>query len=317
MSDAHPRDILRGLEQRARRRFGQHFLWRRDVVERIVGGARVKDGDRVLEVGPGLGILTEALLRAGAQVTAVEVDRDLAVYVRETFPAVRLVVGDALRMDLDEVCPGSGWKVVSNLPYNVGTPLVLRLVRHPATFDTLTVMLQKEVADRLLGEPGTKAYGALTVQVGARARVRFVTRVPPSAFHPRPKVDSAVVRLELLREPEVGPAGADAFDQVVRAAFSQRRKTIANSLGARYGKTRAVEALAEAGIEASIRAERLDTAAFGRIAALLHPGDVISAEASPESPDRGQPECGSPPVESRTSASNAVTTRTTSSSTKS
>ncbi|MBW1877810.1 MAG: ribosomal RNA small subunit methyltransferase A [Deltaproteobacteria bacterium] len=285
MSDTHPKDILRGLEQRARRRFGQHFLWRRDVVRRIVRGARVKEGDQVLEVGPGLGILTEALVQTGAQVTAVEVDRDLAGFIRDTFPSVRLVVGDALRLDLGDVCPGSGWKVVSNLPYNIGTPLVLSLVRQPATFHSLTVMLQKEVADRLLASPGTKAYGALTVQVGARARVRFVTRVPSSAFHPRPKVESGVVRLEILPEPEVGPAGPEAFDRVVRAAFSQRRKTIANSLGARYGKALSVEALAKAGIEASIRAERLDVVAYGRIAALLHPADVAPAEASPESPD--------------------------------
>jgi 16S rRNA (adenine1518-N6/adenine1519-N6)-dimethyltransferase len=285
VSEPHPRDILRGLEQRARRRFGQHFLWRQDVVRRIVGGARVKEGDQVLEVGPGLGILTRALLEAGAEVTAVEVDRDLASYIRETFPAVVVVVGDALKLDLGEVCQGAGWKVVSNLPYNIGTPLVLGLVRHPATFASLTVMLQKEVADRLLASPGTKAYGALTVQVGARARVRFVTRVPPSAFHPRPKVDSGVVRLELLPEPEVGPAGAEAFDRVVRAAFSQRRKTIANSLGAQYGKGRSVEALGKAGIEASIRAERLDAAAFGRIAAFLHPEDVGPAEPGPDLPD--------------------------------
>lgn len=272
MNGEHPREVLRRLEQRARRRFGQHFLWQRDVVARIVRGARVAPGDRVLEIGPGLGILTEALLSVGVDLTAVELDRDLAAHLRETLPEVRLVEGDALRLDLTEICPGSGWKVVANLPYNVGTPLVAELVRLPGTFASLTVMLQKEVVDRLAARPGTKAYGALTVAVQARAEVRFVLLVPPSAFHPRPKVDSAVVRLTLFDAPDVGPAGPETFDRVVRAAFAQRRKTVANSLAALYDKERALAALEAAGVDPGLRAEVLDVDAFRRLAAALaHP----------------------------------------------
>lgn len=265
MSEEHPRALLRRLEQRARRRFGQHFLWREDVVERIVLGARVQPGDRVLEVGPGLGILTRALLRAGAVVTAIELDRDLVGWLREDLPEVHLVQGDAARVDLHEVCPGGGWKVVANLPYNVGTGLVADWVRLPETFTSLTVMLQKEVVDRLVALPGTKAYGALTVQVGVRARARFVVLVPPSAFHPRPKVQSAVVRVELLPAPDFGTAGPDGFDRVVRAAFAHRRKTLLNSLSSTFERHVVVEALEAAGIDPTVRAERLDVEAFRRL----------------------------------------------------
>lgn len=272
MSDpTHPRAILAVLEQRARRRFGQHFLTRRDLVERMVRGALVQSGDRVVEIGPGLGILTDALLEAGADLTAVELDRDLAAWIAESRPAVRLVESDALRVDWGEVCPGSGWKLVANLPYNVGTALVVELVRHRDRFTSLTVMLQREVVERMLAAPGSKAYGSLSLHVQARARGVFLFPVPPGAFHPPPKVDSAVVRFDLLEAPEVGPAGEDAFERVVRAAFSQRRKTLANSLAAMFGKEQATEALRAAGLSPSARAETLALADFQRLAAALHP----------------------------------------------
>jgi len=269
--EEHPKEILARLEQRARRRFGQHFLWRTDLVQRIVMGARVAPGDRVVEVGPGLGILTRALVAAGADLTAVELDRDLAQLIRETIPAVNLVEADAVRVHWAELCPGSGWKVVANLPYNVGTGLVMDWLRIPGTFQSLTVMLQREVVDRLVANPGSKAYGAISVLAQARARCVLVTVVPPSAFHPPPKVDSAVLRLELFPEPTMGASSPVHFERVVRAAFSQRRKTVANSLGALFGKSVALEALAHTGIEPTVRAERLDLAAFTALAAALPP----------------------------------------------
>ena len=269
MTEEHPGTVLRRLEQRARRRFGQHFLWREDVVERIVLGAHVEPGDKVLEVGPGLGILTRALLRAGADLTAVELDRDLAAWLRESLPDLRLVEADATRIDLAEVCPGGGWKVVANLPYNVGTGLVADWVRHPDTFTSLTVMLQKEVVERLVAVPGTKAYGALTLQVRMWAEPRFVVLVPPSAFHPRPKVQSAVVRLELRETPACGPGGPETFERVVRAAFAHRRKTLLNSLSSAFDRKVVVEALEAAGIDPNLRAERLDAEAFQRLGGAL------------------------------------------------
>lgn len=268
-----PRAVLRALEQRARRRFGQHFLTDRGVVDRIVRSSRITAGAKVVEIGPGIGMLTRSLVEAGADVLAVELDRDLAAYVAEVFPTVRVVEADAARVDWAALCPGAGHHVVANLPYNVGTTLTMQLVRMPGTFASITVMLQREVVNRLCAEPGSKTYGALSVEAQVRARVRFVLAVPPNRFHPPPKVDSAVVRLELFDAPEVGTVTPDQFDAVVRAAFSQRRKTAANALGARYGRDRARRVLEAAGVPPMARAEQLDAATFRALAAAFSAPD--------------------------------------------
>lgn len=271
MSDASdPRAILRDLEQRARKRFGQHFLARPDLVERMVRAAGVTEGDRVLEIGPGLGILTEALLGVGAEVTAVEIDDDLAARTREVYPEVSVVHADAMKVDWSEVCPGEGWKVVANLPYNVGTHLVMALLRQPERFASITVMLQAEVIARLVASPNNKAYGALSVQAQARGSVRAVFGVPPSAFVPPPKVYSTVGQVVPDRVPDLGGCTGRAFDRVVSAAFSQRRKTLRNSLGALLGKDQAVAALQAAGIDPGLRAEAVDVAGFRRLAAVVN-----------------------------------------------
>jgi len=261
-----PRALLRELEQRARRRFGQHFLTDRSVVRRMVRGARLSPGDRVVEIGPGLGILTEQLLAAGADVTAVELDRDLAAYVERRFPELTLVQADAARVDWGEVCPGSGWKVVANLPYNVGTTLVMQLVRHPERFASVTVMLQLEVVQRMMASPGSKAYGALSLHLQSRVEPRFVLKLPPGAFHPPPKVHSAVVHLPLRATPAIGDADPKLFDKVVRAGFAHRRKTLRNSLAASWGREAADATLAAAGIDGGRRGEQLSLAEFVALA---------------------------------------------------
>lgn len=263
-----PRETLRSLEQRARRRFGQHFLSREDVITRIVRGSGVTAGAHVLEIGPGLGVLTEALLEAGAQVTAVEVDRDLAAWIRERFPAVRLVEGDATRLDLPSLVP-PGAHIVANLPYNVGTGLVVDAL--DAKFSSITVMLQREVVARMLAGPDDDAYGSLSVRVRSRAEGMYLFTVPPSAFHPPPKVDSAVVKLIPRAAPEVGPAGPAAFDATVRAAFAQRRKTLLNSLSSAFPRDQVAAALETSAVSPQARAETLDLGAFQRLAAALHP----------------------------------------------
>jgi 16S rRNA (adenine1518-N6/adenine1519-N6)-dimethyltransferase len=269
VSTDDPRVLLRRLEQRARRRFGQHFLTATSMATRMVRGARVIEGDRVLEVGPGLGILTSALEDAGAQITAIELDRDLAAFMREEHPGVRLIEGDALAVDWADAAPGSGWKMVANLPYNVGTHMLMRALRQPERFASVTVMLQLEVVHRLMAEPGTKAYNSLSVEAQVRGAPVFLLKLPPGAFHPPPKVESAVVRFDLFPEPRVGAAGPKAFDRVVRAAFAQRRKMISNSLAATYGKAVAKEALASCGIDPQLRAEVLPPERFGALALAL------------------------------------------------
>lgn len=262
--------ILHDLEQRARRRFGQHFLTRPDLVARMVRGARVQPGDRVVEIGPGLGILTAELLRVGADLTAVELDRDLAAYVREAFPTVRLVEGDAAKVNWAEVCPGTGWKVVANLPYNVGTGILLDMLDLRERFTSITVMLQREVVLRLIAEPGSKTYGAISACAQVRADMRFLLPVPPGAFHPPPKVESAVIIGELYAEPRCGPVGLAAFDRTVRAAFSQRRKTLLNALSPVFTREGAAAGLAAAGLDPGRRAESVSVPEYAALAAALH-----------------------------------------------
>lgn len=271
MSDMpHPREILRGLEQRARKRFGQNFLVEPQRARHIALAAGVQSGDRVVEIGPGLGMLTEQLVDLGAEVVAVELDRDLASYLRRRMVRARIVEADATQVDWSQLCPAPPrWQVVANLPFNIGTPLVVDLVERRDCFDRITVMLQSEVVARLTASPGSRAYGSLTVRMAARASVRRVMSLPPGAFHPRPKVGAAVARLELRDELQVGPAGAEAFDRCVKAAFSQRRKTLLNALSPAYGREQARAALVEAELEPRLRAERVDPAGFARLAAAL------------------------------------------------
>lgn len=266
-----PRRLLESLQQRARRRFGQHFLARPDLVGRMVRAAGVQAGDRVLEIGPGLGILTRGLLDVGAQVTAVELDRDLAAHIREAFPEVQLIEADATELDLAATCPGGDWKLVANLPYNVGTTLLMNALRSTGTFRTVTVMLQREVVHRLVATPRTKAYGALSVEAQVRGAGRMVIDVPPSSFVPPPKVHSGVVRFDPFDAPKVGEVTPEIFDRVVQAAFSQRRKQLHNSLAPLYGRERAAEALAACGISPTARAEELDPEQFRTLSGVLHP----------------------------------------------
>lgn len=281
MMPIHPAARLRELETRARRRFGQNFLVHPDSVDRIVRAAGVRPGDKVLEIGPGLGILTRALLGAGADLVAVELDRDLAGALEDSLagtPTFRLVQGDALRVDFAEVTPGEGWIVAANLPYNVATPILMRLLGEGTRFRRLVLMFQREVGDRLEATPADDAFGALSVQVQARARVERVLELPPGAFHPAPKVWSVVLAIEPRPAPDFGaqadgtPNAARDFDRVVRAGFQHRRKTLHNSLGAVYDKDRAHAALLAAGISPTARAETVDLAGWRRLTTAIVAG---------------------------------------------
>ncbi len=265
-----PRGVLRQLEMKARKRFGQHFLTRAETVDRIVRGARIESGESVVEIGPGLGILTRALLRVGAVVTAVELDRDLAQHIRETLPEVTLLEGDATRIDWANTVE-KGSKVVANLPYNVGTGVLMQMLRS-GVFRSITVMLQKEVVDRLMAVPGGKSYGALSVEVAVRGQPVYVMTVEPGAFHPPPKVRSAVIRFDVFETPEVGDVETAFFDRVVKAAFSQRRKTLPNSMGALFPKDDVRRAMEALGIDPRARGESLTVSQFRGLAAALAPG---------------------------------------------
>jgi 16S rRNA (adenine1518-N6/adenine1519-N6)-dimethyltransferase len=244
---------------------GQHFLVDPGIARRIVARAEVAPGDSVLEVGPGRGILTQALLAAGAKVVAVELDRGLFEALAERFsgePRLTLHHGDALRFDPAGM--QSPFKVVANLPYQVTTPLLFHLLAAwPAA---LVVMVQREVAERMAAAPGTREYGVLTLGIAARASVERCFAVPPGAFRPRPRVHSAVVRVVPRPDPPLPAGEVDRFMAVVRAALGKRRKTLRNALGALgLAEARVKDALLAAGIDPAARGETLDLEAFLRL----------------------------------------------------
>ena len=252
---------------RARKRFGQNFLRDGQVIERLLAALAPAPGDALVEVGPGLGALTWPLLERAGALTVVEIDRDLIARLEaRAAPGLRVVAGDVLDVDLAALHPGRALRVVGNLPYNIGTPLVLRLVELHAGLVDVHVMLQREVVDRLSAEPGTRAYGRLTVLVGSVFDVTPLFAVPPGAFEPPPKVHSAIVRL-VPRADAPSPAALEALSRATRIAFAGKRKTLRNNLRGHL-EPAAIEAL---GIDPQARAETLDGAAFARLAAALVP----------------------------------------------
>ena len=257
---------------RARKRFGQHFLeaaW----VTKLVDSLKAQPGDTFLEIGPGRGALTVPLASRVRRVVAVEIDRDLAAELRDSGdPRVRVVEGDFLDVDLDELLAGEQVpvRVVGNLPYNISSPILFKLLatHHGGRrFSDATLMLQREVADRLVARPGTGDYGALAIQVALHADVDRVLTLPPGAFRPPPKVTSAVVRLR-FRAPAADVGDQVIFERVVRGVFLQRRKTVGNALkpvADALGRS-APQLLAAAGIDGTRRPETLTLEEMARLA---------------------------------------------------
>jgi 16S rRNA (adenine1518-N6/adenine1519-N6)-dimethyltransferase len=250
------------------RALGQNFVVDPNTVRRIARLAGVGPGDRVVEIGAGLGSLTLALLETGAAVTAVEVDRHLLGPLREVVEphGATVVAGDALRLDWRALLGEGPWALVANLPYNVATPLVADLLDGVPAITTMLVMVQREVGERLAASAGDEAYGAVSVKVAYWATARVVGKVGPNVFLPQPKVDSALVAIERRPTPAVDPAlvGPERLFAVVRAGFGQRRKMLRRSLAGVV----APEAFARAGVAPEARPEELDVGAWGRLAAL-------------------------------------------------
>ena len=250
----------------AKKHLGQHFLHERRVVEKIVLAVDPQPGDRLVEIGPGQGAITFPLLRRQKELTVIEFDRDLITPLMEASEGIgRLTIihKDVLQVDFSKLAGDEGpLRLVGNLPYNISSPILFHALEHAGAVRDMHFMLQKEVVDRMAAEPGSKVYGRLSVMLQAYCRVDSLFDVPPAAFRPPPKVDSAVVRLVPLPPADIGIADPALFARIVRDAFGQRRKTLRNALqqvctGAR------IEA---AGIRPDLRAEQLDVAAFKRLA---------------------------------------------------
>lgn len=263
------------MRHRPRKRFGQHFLAAPSIVAAIVAAVAPRAGDRMVEIGPGRGALTHALLERLEHLYAIEIDRDLVARLRAEFAPARLTVyeGDALEFDFSAL--GPQLRVVGNLPYNISTPLLFRLARHAGAIRDIHVMLQREVVERMLAAPATAAYGRLSVMLQYRFRMERVLAVPAGAFRPAPRVESVVVRM-VPHAPLPHPARDETLlASVVRVAFSQRRKTLRNALGGVVG----AEALAALGIAPGARAETLAVEQFVRIANALAAGAARSSLA--------------------------------------
>jgi len=247
---------------RPRKRYGQNFLADGHYVDRIVAAVDPKPGQTIVEIGPGLAALTGKLIERAGRVTAVEIDRDLVAALRERFDAARLTLVEGDALDFDFTGLGTDLRVVGNLPYNISSPLLFRLAAQAASIADVTVMLQKEVVDRMTASPGTADYGRLTVMLQAVFAIDRLFVVPPGAFRPAPKVDSAVARLTPLRERAPRIDDPALYARVVAAAFSQRRKTLRNALAAVCD----ADAVRRAGIDPGLRGETLSVADFARLA---------------------------------------------------
>ena len=261
------------------KKFGQNFLINPMVPERIAEECGAAPEDAILEIGPGIGTMTQYLCEMYEKVVAVEIDRALIPVLGEAladYDNVTVIEGDIMKIDLPalfaEHFAGKNVTVCANLPYYITTPILMLLLESGIPLDNITVMIQKEVADRLAAAPGSAEYGAVTASVQYYAEVEKLFNVSAGNFLPAPKVDSAVVRMRLYKDKPVKVQNEDMLFRVIKSAFGQRRKTLLNALSAGMGeftKTELSEAIAEAGFAETIRGERLSVAEFGRLADVL------------------------------------------------
>ena len=266
---------------------GQNFITDRNVLESIIAGADVGPEDLVIEIGPGIGVLTERAAEEAAKVVAIEIDSKLIPILQETLSEchnVEVINQDILKTDLTEIIRqqreaeafSGSVRIIGNLPYYITTPIIMKILEEGVPADSITIMMQKEVADRIRSGPGTKAYGAISVAVQYYCEVEKVASVPKEVFVPRPKVDSTVLNLKPLKEKSINPINEKDFFACVKASFAQRRKTLANSLASAGGMDKEItkNILENAGIDPGRRAETLTIEEFGRLA-----NEVTNAKA--------------------------------------
>lgn len=273
-------EIIQKYEFAFQKKFGQNFLIDARVLEKIIDAAGITGDDLVLEIGPGIGTMTQYLAEHARQVVAVEIDSNLIPILGETlkdYENVLLINDDILKVDIkklaEEYNEGRPIKVVANLPYYITTPIIMGLFESDVPIDNITVMVQKEVADRMQVGPGTKDYGALSLAVQYYAKPYIVANVPPNCFIPRPNVGSAVIRLTRHQEPPVQVTDAKLMFRLIRASFNQRRKTLQNGLNnspeIAYSKERIIAAIESLGLSPTIRGEALTLEQFAQLANFL------------------------------------------------
>ena len=273
-------EVIKKYEFCFQKKFGQNFLIDGHVLDKIIAGAGVTKDDMVLEIGPGIGTMTQYLAEAAGKVVAVEIDRNLLPILQETladYDNVKVIHADVLSLDLEKLVQeengGRPIKVVANLPYYITTPIIMALFEQHVPLANVTVMVQKEVAARMKSGPGSKDYGALSLAVQYYAEPYIVANVPCNCFMPRPNVDSAVIRLTRYEEPPVQVKDEKMLFKIIRASFNQRRKTLQkglnNSSELNFTKDQIAAAIAEAGFSPSVRGEALTLEQFAKLTDIL------------------------------------------------
>ena len=273
-------EVIKKYEFCFQKKFGQNFLIDGHVLDKIIAGAGVTKDDMVLEIGPGIGTMTQYLAEAAGKVVAVEIDRNLLPILQETladYDNVKVIHADVLSLDLEKLVQeengGRPIKVVANLPYYITTPIIMALFEQHVPLANVTVMVQKEVAARMKSGPGSKDYGALSLAVQYYAKPDIVANVPCNCFMPRPNVDSAVIRLTRYEEPPVQVKDEKMLFKIIRASFNQRRKTLQNGLNnsseLNFTKDQIAAAIAEAGFSPSVRGEALTLEQFAKLTDIL------------------------------------------------
>lgn len=262
--------ICKRFDIKMSKKLGQNFLIKRGIVDEIVKAADLQEGEPVLEIGPGIGTLTQGLAQSGANVTAIELDTRLLEVLDTTlaqYSNVTIVHGDVLKLDVPSIMNNEPFKVVANLPYYITTPIIMSLLESRLPIERLVVMVQKEVALRMVAKPGTKDYGALSVAVQYYTKPDIVLDVPPKSFLPAPAVTSSVIRCVLRDKPPVDVVDEKLYFRVVKAGFAQRRKTFANTMKTTgLSKDRIEELLAKANIDGQRRGETFTLQEFADVA---------------------------------------------------
>ncbi|MCR5104222.1 MAG: 16S rRNA (adenine(1518)-N(6)/adenine(1519)-N(6))-dimethyltransferase RsmA [Eubacterium sp.] len=276
---SNPQETIRVIKENNftfRKSYGQNFLIDSHVIDKIIAAAGIDKDTEVLEIGPGIGTLTQYLAEAAENVVAVEIDDKLIPILEKTlseYDNVRIIHGDILKQDIGSIFEGRPFKIVANLPYYITTPIIMSLLESGVPADSITVMIQKEVADRMKASPGSKDYGALSLAVQYYAAPYLAANVPPNCFMPRPNVGSAVIRLNRLETPPVKTNDPVLMFKIIRAAFNQRRKTLANAVknyeGLSYSREEVEQALEQMGLDVRVRGEALELSQFAELTNLL------------------------------------------------
>ena len=273
-------EVLQKYHFNFQKKYGQNFLIDPHVLDKIIGESGIEKEDMILEIGPGIGTMTQYLAEAAREVVAIEIDKNLIPILEDTlseYKNVTVINQDVLKVDLRKLVmeknQGRPIKVVANLPYYITTPIIMELLESKLPIESITIMVQKEVAERMQQTPGSKEYGALSLAVQYYAKPEIVANVPPNCFMPRPKVGSAVIRLTLHQNPVIEVEDEEFMFRLIRASFNQRRKTLINGIGnapnINVGKEEVKAALEEMGLSENIRGEMLSLEEFARLSNLL------------------------------------------------